>query len=413
MAPFNIRTPLFISFEIIYDCNNYCTGCINELSFSRLRQTPHTNWKSIIDSISAAAANVRITGGEPTLHPDVADIVAYLDHKRVPFVIFSHGRIGSLRNILPALRQASHFWGFLISMHGRTAETHERFTNVKHSYRQMLEGIAAIRECRLPFFTTTVIRDEIADDIAAIVEFADGLGAQTINFNRYLGLKDGRLAATDEQLRRAIQEVERLRKEDGYPAYIGNCIPQCFEEYEYPEFQINGITSCAIDPEGNVRAGHHPEIFGNVLKQSLESIWRSAPLEQYLAKTPKPCKSCIYGYTCPGGSRALANKLGLQQDPLIRGPIRRAREKPIKIPPGAMVTLNKYAHIRDEDFGCIIYDLNTMCPLNTSKETLEKLFNARQPVGKLIEQKGAEVLKLIASLYDAGLVEFAEIQPTL
>jgi MoaA/NifB/PqqE/SkfB family radical SAM enzyme len=77
-------------------------------------------------------------------------------------------------------------------MHGRTAKTHENFTNVKHSYRQMLDGIAAIHELNLPFFTTTVIRDEIIDEIEAITEFAHGLGAETINFNRYLGLKEGR-----------------------------------------------------------------------------------------------------------------------------------------------------------------------------------------------------------------------------
>ncbi len=406
MTFFNIRAPLYISFEITYDCNNYCTGCINELSFSRLRRTPPSNWQKIIDAIADTAAQIRVTGGEPTLHPHINEIVAYLDAKALPFVIFSHGRLPNIQRILPTLQHATYFWGFLISMHGRTAKTHENFTNVKHSYQQMLDGIAAIHELNLPFFTTTVIRDEIIDEIEAIAEFAHSLGAETINFNRYLGLKDGRLVATDEQLRLAIRKIEWLRRQKGYPAYIGNCIPQCFEEYEYPEFQISGLTNCTIDPDGNVRAGHDPQIFGNVLQQPIEEMWRNEAVSHYLDQTPKVCRDCIYAYTCPGGSRALANKLGLPQDPLITKAIRRPREKKIAIPQGSVPVFNKFVKIRDEGFGCIIYDFNTMYPAAAPRAWVEKLFNFKNPIATIAKEYGNEVLEFIAALNDAGLVEF-------
>jgi radical SAM protein with 4Fe4S-binding SPASM domain len=406
MTLFNIRAPLYVSLEITYECNNYCTGCINELSFSRLRKTHPSNWKSIIDAIADTAAQIRVTGGEPTLHPEIEETVSYLDAKAMPFVIFSHGRLPNIQRILPALQRATHFWGFLVSMHGRTAKTHENFTNVKNSYQQMLDGIAAIRELNLPFFTTTVIRDEIIGEIEAIAEFAHNLGAETINFNRYLGLKEGRLVATDEQLRLAIRKIEWLRKEKGYPTYIGNCIPQCFEEYEYPEFQISGLTNCTIDPDGNVRAGHDPKIFGNVLQQPIEEIWRNEAVTHYLDQTPKICKDCIYAYTCPGGSRALANKLGLSQDPLISKAIRRPREKTIEIPKGRVIALNKFAKIRDEDFGCIIYDFNTMYPTPAPRGGIEELFELKQPIEKLEERYGSDILEFVAALSDAGLVEF-------
>ncbi len=406
MISFNIRTPLYISLEITYDCNNYCTGCINELSFSRLRKTQPSNWKGIIDAIAGTAAQIRVTGGEPTLHPEIEEIVSYLNAKAMPFVIFSHGRLPNIQKVLSSLQRATHFWGFLISMHGRTAKTHENFTNVKHSYQQMLDGITAIRELNLPFFTTTVIRDEIIDEIEAIAEFAHGLGAETINFNRYLGLKDGRLVATDEQLRLAIRKIEWLRQEKGYPTYIGNCIPQCFEEYEYPEFQISGLTNCTIDPDGNVRAGHDPKIFGNVLQQPIKEIWRNEVVAHYLDQTPKICKDCIYAYTCPGGSRALANKLGLPQDPLIIKAIRRPRPKKIELHCGSVPSLNKFARVREEDFGCIIYDFNTMYPVAAPKAWVEEFFKLKQPIEKLQEQYGSDVLEFVAALSDAGLVEF-------
>ncbi|MGI0009940.1 MAG: radical SAM protein, partial [Nitrosopumilaceae archaeon] len=121
MSSFNIKSPLHVSLEITYDCNNYCTGCINELSFSRLRKTQPSNWKSIIDAIVDRAAQIRVTGGEPTLHPQIEEIVEYLDTKAMPFVIFSHGRLPNIQGVLPVLQRAENFWGFLISMHGRTA----------------------------------------------------------------------------------------------------------------------------------------------------------------------------------------------------------------------------------------------------------------------------------------------------
>jgi radical SAM protein with 4Fe4S-binding SPASM domain len=270
----------------------------------------------------------------------------------------------------------------------------------------MLDGIAAICELNLPFFTTTVIRDEVMEEIEAIAEFAFGLGAETINFNRYLGLKNGKLVATDEQLRLAIRKVEQLRKEKGYPTYIGNCIPQCFEEYEYPEFQISGLTNCTIDPEGNVRAGHDPKIFGNILQEPIEEIWQNKAVARYLDLVPATCKDCIYAYTCPGGSRALANKLGLPQDPLITKAISRPRQKQMAMPRGHIPKLNRFAKIRDEDFGCIIYDFNTMYPIAVPKVWVEELFKAKQPIEKLQELHGDRVLEFIAVLNDAGLVEF-------
>jgi radical SAM protein with 4Fe4S-binding SPASM domain len=400
----NIRAPLYISLEITYDCNNYCTGCINELSFSRQRKTQPANWQKIIDAITDTAAQIRVTGGEPTLHPHINEIVTYLDTKALPFVIFSHGRLPNIQKVLPALRQTPHFWGFLISMHGRTAMTHENFTNVKHSYQQMLDGIAAIRELKLPFFTTTVIRDEVMEEIEAIAEFAYSLGAETINFNRYLGLKNGKLVATDEQLRLAIHKVEQLRQEKGYPTYIGNCIPQCFEEYEYPEFQISGLTNCTIDPEGNVRAGHFPEIFGNVLHQPIEEIWRSPALAHYLDQVAAPCKECVYAYTCPGGSRALANKLGIAHDPLIIKAVRRPRQKKIQFSRYQIPAFSPYAKIREEEFGCIIYNFNTMYPVTASKAWVEELFQHQHPLGKLMEEHGEDIVEFVADLQEAGLM---------
>jgi hypothetical protein len=111
-------------------------------------------------------------------------------------------------------------------------------------------------------------------------------------------------------------------------------------------------------------------------------------------------------YTCPGGSRVLANKLGLPQDPLIIKAIRRPREKKIEIHRGTVPSLNKFAKIRDEDFGCIIYDFNTMYPVAASKTWVEELFNLKQPVEALAENHGNDVWEFIAALSDAGLVEF-------
>ncbi len=155
-----------------------------------------------------------------------------------------------------------------------------------------------------------------------------------------------------------------------------------------------------------MRAGHDPKIFGNVLQQSLEEIWQNNTIARYLDQVPATCKNCIYAYTCPGGSRALANKLGLPQDPLIIKAIRRPREKKIEIHQGSVPLLNKFAKIRDEDFGCIIYDFNTMYPVSASKTWAEELFNLKQPVEALRKHYGNEVLEFIAALSDAGLVEF-------
>ncbi|MCI0616930.1 hypothetical protein L0244_28465, partial [bacterium] len=108
----------------------------------------------------------------------------------------------------------------------------------------------------------------------------------------------------------------------------------------------------------------------------------------------------------PGGSRALANKLGLSQDPLITRAIHRSRPKKIEFSRDDVPSLNKFAKIRDEEFGCIIYDFNTMYPVTAPKVWVEDLFNLKQPIKMLIDDYGNDILEFIAALNETGLVEF-------
>lgn len=404
----NIRAPLFISLEIAYTCNNYCNGCINELSLSRQKTTPPAYWPQIIDAIDDSTALVRVTGGEPTLHPDIEKILTRLDEKQLKHVLFTHGRLENIKKVLPQLSRASHFMGSLVSLHGHTAEKHENFTRVKHSFRQTLDGIAAMVSHRLPFSTTTVIRDEVIDDLEAIVDFAMDLKAESIYFNRYLGIDYPGLITDTERLREAIRKIERLRAEKAYPIFIGNCIPQCFQEFEYPEFQINGFTACTIDPEGNVRPGHYPLILGNVLEQPLDAIWSGNPVAQYLNETPETCQNCVYSYTCPGGSRAFASKLGLVRDPHIAGPVQSRKKQEIYLDPRAKPVINPNTRIRKEAFGCIIYNTNTMYPLSLPPADFTDLLQSGVTVAALHDRYGNDVADLLAELYINGLISFTE-----
>lgn len=400
-----LSAPVLYSLELTPACDNRCRGCYNVFDNERT-QPPLTleEWHRILDRIKPHAHRVKLTGGEPTLYPHFEGIVAHLRELDISFSLFTNGCWPDPEHLVTFLKTVHQLRGLLISLHGATLAAHEAFTGVQGSFERTVANIRRATEAGLFVTISAVIHQRNLDQFQAILALARDLGADHVAFNRYLGPKDPTIEPTDEQLRRAVLQIEALRQ-DRARVKFGNCIPQCFVESSSTGC-LSGVAYCTIDPWGNMRpCNHSPLKCGNLLEQSVEEAWQSAEMQRWREMIPTECHLCAEFPQCHGGCRAMAMELGLEKDPLAGAPLAARQSLPERIslyeglrPVGAY-------QLREEEFGYVLMRGNRIVPVTFADKAVLDVCNGQTTLKEIEADFGVEGLWLVAMLAKRGVIE--------
>jgi radical SAM protein with 4Fe4S-binding SPASM domain len=300
-----LPVPVIYSLELTTQCDNRCDGCGNV--FARQRTAPPLaaeQWKQILNTIAPHARHLKVTGGEPTLHPQFRSIVRAIAQRDMRFTLFTNGRWQDAPAMIDLLTRTPQCTGLLVSLHGRDARSHAGFTRVQESFEETTSNVREATEAGLLVATSTVITPYNYMDVEPIVELALSLGADHCVFNRYLGVPGSRLDLAPERLHAAVNTIERLITQ-GAPVRWGNPIPQCFAPNSSTGC-LAGLAYCTIDPWGNLRpCNHSPTVAGNLLQEPLPEIWMSEMMQSWRNLEPAGCDMCPSLTACRGGCKAL------------------------------------------------------------------------------------------------------------
>ena len=83
-----LSTPTIYSLEITPNCNNNCFACSNVFDRNN-KPLSVFDWRKVISYISSHAEILKITGGEPTLHPEFEEIVQFIANRNINFTLFT------------------------------------------------------------------------------------------------------------------------------------------------------------------------------------------------------------------------------------------------------------------------------------------------------------------------------------
>ncbi len=124
---------------------------------------------------------VDFMGGEPTLHPNVLDIVSHAARIGLRPTVITHGMRLAEMNRAKAYGQAG-IYDFLVSIHGvgKTASLiHGRGTS---NFERQMQALDNLRALGIPFrFNVIMIRDNLAQ-LEEIAQLAGDKGARVVNF---------------------------------------------------------------------------------------------------------------------------------------------------------------------------------------------------------------------------------------
>ncbi len=312
--------------ELTPSCNNACPGCGNVFANDRSRTSLSARqWRTILDRIAPSVFCLEVTGGEPTLHPEFEEIVRYVGDLETPFNLFTNARWTEPERLISCLAEAQPA-RLLVSLHGARPHSHEAFSGVPGSFVEMIDNVRYAIEKGLTITTSTVLTRHNYAEIEEIVTLSRALNVQHATFQRYIGAALPGLEPQANELRQAVDCIERAGDNGNNRAAIGATrfgtpIPRCFADNNSNGCRA-GETQVTIDPWGNVRPCNHvPVVLGNLLSQSLDEIMASAALESWRALVPDECQECADFEACRGGCRATAMLRGLRQDPLMNAPM--------------------------------------------------------------------------------------------
>jgi MoaA/NifB/PqqE/SkfB family radical SAM enzyme len=176
------RIPFSGSIALTHRCNLTCMHCYaKEDTKRREDSSPELNieqWKKTITEIKAAGClYLLITGGEPLLRDDFADVYAYAKRQGFLITLFTNGtlvtgEIVKLFRQLPPRR-------IEITLYGAGAATHDRITGVPGSYECCLRGVEMLLAGGLNVALKSVLMTLNLNEFAAMEKIAQGYG---VNF---------------------------------------------------------------------------------------------------------------------------------------------------------------------------------------------------------------------------------------
>jgi MoaA/NifB/PqqE/SkfB family radical SAM enzyme len=218
---FKAGGPGFCQFAVTSACNANCGFC----NFARDRH-PKERWKYVsreqaFDAIKILhREGVRylvITGGEPTLHPNLPEIVRQgTDIGMKLMVVTNAGLLGTSK--IKSLHEAG-LSSFIISVDAASRESHEENRGLPNVCEKIRLANATIRE--LGLHATASITMSRLVDYEALPDFLTSLGFTSAVFSyplsylasNFLGYSDSQLVNYDkEELLTAYDRVKALKK---------------------------------------------------------------------------------------------------------------------------------------------------------------------------------------------------------
>jgi radical SAM protein with 4Fe4S-binding SPASM domain len=403
-----LSRPALVTLELTAACPNRCPGCFNP--FRDERSSPPllaSEWRRILEQVCPAAHLIKLSGGEPTLHPEFDAIIAYLEEFDQPFSLFTNALWKRPAWLVQRLLALPQFHVALISLHGVTSAAHETFTGVPGSFTETMTNLRYAVSEGLAVCLSTVIHRHNLDELVGIARLAADLGVK-VSFARMLCDAPSPLEPTPYELRSTVAEIERLRA-DGYRVKFGNCIPQCFTPSSSSGC-LAGVAYCAVGPWGDLRpCTHSTTVCGNLLTNSLLEAWNSPEMQSWRALIPTACHHCAAFSRCHGGCHVLSEPRGTPGDPLMNGALTSCEPLPPIRLSLDWCPVPIHSDLRMEPFGPVLLRGNRVVPIQPAMLKVLDACDGHTSLTVLEERFGQWGIEVIAALAQRKMLRFVRL----
>lgn len=319
-----------IYFYLTKGCNLRCQHCWVAPQYQAPDQFYPSLDLDLFQSIIQQAkplglSSVKLTGGEPLLHPNILEIIEIIRSKGLLLSVETNGTLCTPRLAEKIAKSINPLVS--VSLDGADAETHEWVRGVKGSFELALEGIKNLVKAGLkPQIIMTVMKHN-QEHLEPLIRLAESLRAGSIKFNLVQPVAKGNnLHTNDETL--SIEELINLGQYaentlstlTDLPLYFDH--PPAFKALgklfgtKGDDFNVCGILNIlGVLADGSYALCGIGEtipdlVFGHAAKDHLVDIWKKTPLLNELReglpeKVEGICRNCLMKKVCMGNCIAL------------------------------------------------------------------------------------------------------------
>jgi radical SAM protein with 4Fe4S-binding SPASM domain len=305
------RTLLSVELDLTARCNNDCPHCYiclpaddhpaksRELSLDRI--------KAIADeAVSLGTLWFLLTGGEPLLREDFADIYVYLKKKGILVSLFTNASLVTPDHIDLFRKYPPR--DIEVTVYGVTPRVHRRATR-SDNFASTMAGIDMLVSAGLPVTLKTTLMKANVEEAEAISVYCRARTRSPFRFDPFLHLRLDRDPVRNRRIlseRLPVEKILELERKD--PARFGAVAEICREigTLPCPEnpsrlFRCSaGVSFCAIDHAGRFKlcsALCNERCVYDLGKGSLSKAWNDFAPEVMNMESDSPayaeaCGSC-------------------------------------------------------------------------------------------------------------------------
>jgi SynChlorMet cassette radical SAM/SPASM protein ScmF len=175
-----------IYFYLTEGCNLACRHCWVAPKYQRegvsYPSLPIELFRAIIDQAKPLGlSGVKLTGGEPLLHPNIEEILQIIKGAELRLSVESNGVLCT-EELAKKLAECKRIF-ISVSLDGVDAETHEWVRGVPGCFESAINGVRNLVKVGLkPQIIMTLMRRN-KGQMEKMISFADSLGADSVKFN--------------------------------------------------------------------------------------------------------------------------------------------------------------------------------------------------------------------------------------
>jgi len=282
------RRPADFELELTARCNLNCRHCYINIPAGDREAKKTELTPAEVDRLSTEAASLGVlwcllTGGEPLLRRDFADIYLRLKKKGLLVSVFTNATLVKAEHI--RLFKSYPPRDIEVTVYGVTAETYERVTRRPGSFAAFRRGLDLLLASGVPVRLKAMALRSNVHEMASIARFARGRSRGPFRFDPLLHLRydgDERRNAEIRTERLTAEEIVALERSD--PERM-EALEKACTTWRIPASSGSsrrlfacrpGQTNFAVSPSGVFRlcaSLWHPEFIYDLRRGSLREAW--------------------------------------------------------------------------------------------------------------------------------------------
>lgn len=312
LPPFSTRpsAPFRMDLALTYRCNNDCVHCYNDRT--RIGSELTTGqWFEVLDKLwQIGIPHIIFTGGEPTLRPDLPDLIHHAEKNGQITGLNTNARKLADQGFLNQLVQAG-LDHVQITVESHDPGIHDRMVHSEGAWDQTISGLRNVLASPLYVMTNTTLLRQNCRELLPTLKFLHELGVPTIGLNAliYSGKGSTMGDGLDElELEPLLLNARDFIDQSGQKMIWYSPTEYCHFDPVLLDLGVKGCTAAlynmCVEPDGSViPCQSYYQSIGNILHTPWENIWNHdlAVSLRERKNVPDQCRTCALLSECGGG----------------------------------------------------------------------------------------------------------------